>query len=75
MSLLPPIPGPKIGPFPLKRPTDLTFLETLGDGLHSAVYKVEISGKLYALKVVSSISSQISIVLWRISKIGLMSIV
>lgn len=52
MTLLPPIPGPKINQFTVDGSIDLVFLQKLGDGSDSSVYKVEISGQVYSLKVV-----------------------
>lgn len=53
---LPRIPGPKLGPYQSPngntgRP-QVKFLEELGQGAHSAVWKVKIDGKLFALKLV-----------------------
>ena len=52
MALLPPIRGPKLGRFSTKGAVNITFLEEIGSGTDSVVYKVEISGQIYALKIV-----------------------
>ncbi len=52
MTLLPPIPGPKTKQFVTNGPTDLVFLQKLGGGADSTVYKVQINGQVYSLKVV-----------------------
>jgi hypothetical protein len=52
---LPPMPmcdGPKLDAFDFDGPQEITFLEEVGVGLHGVVYKVEIHGKIYALKLV-----------------------
>lgn len=46
--------GPKLKPFDFLGPQKINFLEYLGQGLHSFVFKVEILGHIYALKLVSS---------------------
>ncbi|KAK9442322.1 hypothetical protein VB005_03381 [Metarhizium brunneum] len=43
--------GPKLKPFDFQGPQSIDFLEFLGDGLHSFVFKVEILGRIYALKL------------------------
>lgn len=50
---LPECPGPKLGPFDFQGPQNIEFLEKAGEGLHAIVFKVRISGQIYALKVVS----------------------
>lgn len=57
MPPLPPLPahpGPSLRPFDFKdvKKAHIEFLEYIGHGAHSRVYKVRIDGKLYALKVV-----------------------
>lgn len=44
--------GPKLGPFDFKGPQSIEFLEYLGYGQHSHVFKVQILGTVYALKLV-----------------------
>ncbi|MBE3043291.1 hypothetical protein IMZ48_12115 [Candidatus Bathyarchaeota archaeon] len=44
--------GPKLKPFDFHGPQKIKFLEYIGEGGHSHVYKIEIMGKLYALKLV-----------------------
>lgn len=54
MAGLPDVPGPKLYPFDAGgEPVEIEYLEELGDGLHSHVWKVRINGGLYALKIVS----------------------
>ncbi|EFY84239.1 hypothetical protein MAC_09717 [Metarhizium acridum CQMa 102] len=48
---LPQCPGPKLKPFDFLGPQKIDFLEYLGQGLHSFVFKVEILGNIYALKL------------------------
>lgn len=48
--------GPKLKPFDFKGPQDIEFIEELGYGQHSVVFKVRIRNKLYALKLVSPLS-------------------
>ncbi|TPX15765.1 uncharacterized protein E0L32_000099 [Thyridium curvatum] len=43
--------GPKLKPFDFKGPQDIEFIEELGSGQHSFVFKVRIRNKLYALKL------------------------
>ena len=50
---LPQCPGPKLEPFDFGGPQNIEFLSSLGDGLHSYVFKVKINDELYALKLVS----------------------
>lgn len=52
LAPLPQIDGPKLEPFAFKGPQRIKFLEYLGEGLHSHVFKVEIMGDIYALKLV-----------------------
>lgn len=55
MASLPPIRGPKLGRFSTKGAVDITFLQETGFGTDSVVYKVEINGQVYALKIVREI--------------------
>ncbi|KAJ8123556.1 hypothetical protein O1611_g9560 [Lasiodiplodia mahajangana] len=48
---LPQCPGPKLGPFDFQGPQKIEFLEILGEGSHSIVFKVRMLGQIYALKV------------------------
>ncbi|ETS84399.1 hypothetical protein PFICI_02424 [Pestalotiopsis fici W106-1] len=52
---LPPIPGPKLGPFQSPNGNagrlEIEFLNELGTGAHSIVWKVKIDGTLFALKL------------------------
>ncbi|KAG5931505.1 hypothetical protein E4U53_001737 [Claviceps sorghi] len=48
---LPHCDGPKLKPFPFKGPQNIKFLDFLGEGLHGCVFKVMISGQIYALKL------------------------
>ncbi|KAI0183257.1 kinetochore Sim4 complex subunit FTA2-domain-containing protein [Xylaria flabelliformis] len=48
---LPECPGPKLGPFDFQGPQKIRFLGILGEGLHAIVFKVEMLGQIYALKV------------------------
>ncbi|KAK8927818.1 hypothetical protein VCV18_004304 [Metarhizium anisopliae] len=43
--------GPKLPPFDFQGPQAIKFIEHMGEGLHSHVFKVEILGQLYALKL------------------------
>ncbi|KAH6981826.1 kinetochore Sim4 complex subunit FTA2-domain-containing protein [Ilyonectria sp. MPI-CAGE-AT-0026] len=43
--------GPKLKPFDFQGPQQIEFLEFLGEGLHSYVFKVKIMGTIYALKL------------------------
>lgn len=54
-GLLPKCPGPKLGPFQFHNASNPTIdvLGLVGSGLHSEVFKVNIEGKIYALKAVS----------------------
>lgn len=56
MPLLPPIPGPKLHPFRAK-PVDIDFIEEIGRGLHSIVFKASLDDSLYALKIVRTTNS------------------
>lgn len=49
---LPDCDGPKLKPFDFRGPQNIEFLERIGDGLHSYVFKVKILGEVYALKLV-----------------------
>jgi hypothetical protein len=52
---LPPLPvceGPKLDAFDFKGPQQIKFLQEVGVGSHGYVFKVEIHGKIYALKLV-----------------------
>lgn len=51
---LPECEGPKLKPFDFHGSQKIDFLEFLGEGLHSFVFKVNILGRVYALKLVSS---------------------
>lgn len=51
---LPNCDGPKLNPFDFGGPQDIEFLDYLGSGLHSHVFKVQIRGHTYALKLVRS---------------------
>ncbi|KAI1267658.1 kinetochore Sim4 complex subunit FTA2-domain-containing protein [Xylariaceae sp. FL1019] len=52
MAGLPDVPGPKVFPFDTKgQPLDIEFIEELGSGMHSYVWKVSINGTQYALKI------------------------
>ncbi|KAI1130651.1 kinetochore Sim4 complex subunit FTA2-domain-containing protein [Nemania abortiva] len=52
MAGLPDIPGPKLYPFNTSgRPLEIDFLEQIGKGAHSFVWKVKINEKIYALKI------------------------
>lgn len=54
----PPCDGPKLSPFKFHGDVqNIKFLEKIGQGLHSYVFKVEIGNKLYALKLVSKSKS------------------
>ncbi|KAG5928424.1 hypothetical protein E4U42_000674 [Claviceps africana] len=48
---LPHCEGPKLKPFRFEGPQKIEFLDYLGEGLHAHVFKVIISGKIYALKL------------------------
>ncbi|OAQ72508.1 kinetochore sim4 complex subunit FTA2 domain-containing protein [Pochonia chlamydosporia 170] len=48
---LPPCEGPKLKPFDFQGPQKIDFLEYLGEGRHSFVFKVQILGRIYALKL------------------------
>ncbi|KAI5459080.1 kinetochore Sim4 complex subunit FTA2-domain-containing protein, partial [Mariannaea sp. PMI_226] len=43
--------GPKLKPFDFKGPQKIEFIESLGQGSHSQVFKVKILGDIYALKL------------------------
>ncbi|CAJ2509462.1 Uu.00g144880.m01.CDS01 [Anthostomella pinea] len=52
MKCLPDVPGPKLAPFNAKgKQPHIDFIECIGNGLHSLVWKVRIDGKLYALNI------------------------
>ncbi len=59
---LPHFKGPKLEPFRFKDPAkpDITILEYIGRGLHSSVFKAQIDGQVYALKMVWPHSRQAS---------------
>ncbi|KAL7929522.1 kinetochore Sim4 complex subunit FTA2 domain-containing protein [Trichoderma chlorosporum] len=48
---LPLVDGPKLKPFDFQGPQTIKFLEHAGQGLHSHVFKVDIRGQIYALKL------------------------
>ncbi|KID93299.1 hypothetical protein MAJ_10732, partial [Metarhizium majus ARSEF 297] len=48
---LPLVDGPKLPPFNFQGPQAIKFIEHIGEGLHAHVFKVEILGQLYALKL------------------------
>ncbi|KHN95789.1 uncharacterized protein MAM_06401 [Metarhizium album ARSEF 1941] len=48
---LPRCDGPKLKAFPFPGPQKMEFLEYLGEGLHAHVFKIRISGQVYALKL------------------------
>lgn len=52
---LPQVPGPKLAPFTHNAHAEIKFIEELGspDDLDSHVWKAEINGAVYALKMVS----------------------
>jgi len=52
---LPQCEGPRLPAFDFKGPQEIKFLDYLGEGAHSHVFKVDIQGCEYALKLVSSI--------------------
>ncbi|KAI0545067.1 kinetochore Sim4 complex subunit FTA2-domain-containing protein [Xylaria curta] len=43
--------GPKLKPFPFQGPQRIKFLDYLGEGSHAHVFKTEINGNIYALKL------------------------
>ncbi|KAG6040296.1 hypothetical protein E4U41_000981 [Claviceps citrina] len=43
--------GPKLKPFPFPAQQEMEFLEYLGEGAHSHVFKIRIMGQVYALKL------------------------
>lgn len=51
---LPRCDGPKLKPFKFNGPQKIKFLDFVGEGSHSYVFKVEIHGKIYALKLVGN---------------------
>ncbi|KAI0017099.1 kinetochore Sim4 complex subunit FTA2-domain-containing protein [Xylariomycetidae sp. FL0641] len=52
MAGLPDVPGPKLYPFDNgDTPVKIDFIEEVGHGLHSLIWKVRINGKEYALKI------------------------
>lgn len=57
---LPRVPGPKLGPFTPDAHAEIKFIEALGssDDLDGQVWKVEINGTVYALKMVSRLLVQ-----------------
>lgn len=50
---LPQCPRPKLKPFDFQGPQAIEFIDLLGRGVHSEVYRVKIFGQMYALKLVS----------------------
>ncbi|KAH9995148.1 kinetochore Sim4 complex subunit FTA2-domain-containing protein [Xylariaceae sp. FL0662B] len=54
---LPRCDGPKLKPFDFQGAQTIEFLEHVGEGLHAHVFKVQIRGQIYALKLVDEISS------------------
>ncbi|KAK4068296.1 uncharacterized protein Triagg1_7539 [Trichoderma aggressivum f. europaeum] len=48
---LPLVDGPKLKPFDFQGPQTIKFLEHAGQGLHAHVFKVDIRGQIYALKL------------------------
>lgn len=54
MPVLPPVPdceGPKLHPYQPDGTPEISFLELIGQGAHGNVFKVQIDGKILALKV------------------------
>lgn len=54
MPALPPVPdceGPKLHPYQPEGAPEISFLELIGQGAHGKVFKVQIDGKILALKV------------------------
>lgn len=54
MYSLPPVPdceGPKLRPFQSHGTPEITFLTEIGKGAHAHVFKVQIDGRIFALKV------------------------
>jgi hypothetical protein len=47
--------GPKLEPFDFQGPQKIDFLQHIGEGSHSHVFKVEILGQIYALKLASNL--------------------
>ncbi len=47
--------GPKLKPFDFQGPQKIDFLDHIGLGMHAHVFKVVISDRVYALKLVSSL--------------------
>lgn len=45
--------GPKIKAFDFQGPQQIEFLDRLGSGIHSIVFRVKIRGQIYALKLAS----------------------
>ena len=55
MSVFPKVPGPKLKPFQSPSVTpNIKFIERLGKGVHGHVWKVQIDGSIYAMKIVGS---------------------
>lgn len=52
---LPHCEGPKLKPFDFQGPQKIEFLEYIGEGSHSHVFKVQILGGIYALKLVRDV--------------------
>ncbi|KAK3395000.1 kinetochore Sim4 complex subunit FTA2-domain-containing protein [Podospora didyma] len=48
---LPDCDGPKLRPFDFRGQQNIQFLEHIGDGAHADVFRVNIGGQIYALKV------------------------
>src|SRR5438874_250828 len=51
---LPRCDGPKLKPFDFQGAQTIEFLEHVGEGLHAHVFKVQIRGQIYALKLVGA---------------------
>jgi hypothetical protein len=58
VAFLPRVPGPKLGPFTPTGQARIKFIKNLGSprNADSNVWKVKIDGRLYALKMVSSLA-------------------
>ena len=52
--------GPKLEPFDFQGPQKIDFLQHIGEGSHSHVFKVEILGQVYALKLASNLQNTTS---------------
>lgn len=52
LVLLPRCSGPKLKPFDFSGAQTTEFLEHVGEGLHTHVFKVQIRGQIYTLKLV-----------------------